>query len=71
MGWWRPLVDLGLFAVSVTLFLGSIQAFVDFRRRHAAGSGRASSYVAHADPWLPAAVILAGVGVVFLLRLIG
>ena len=71
MSWWRPLLDLGLFAITVTLFLGSIQAFVDFRRRQAAESERASSYVAHTDPWLPAAVILAGAGVALLLRLIG
>ena len=71
MGWGRPFLDLGLFVVTVTLFLGSIHAFVGFRRRQAAEAGRAASYVAHADPWLPAAVILAGAGVAVLLRLIG
>lgn len=67
----RPLVDLGLFAVTAGLFLGTVQAFVELRLRQALHAGQASRYVAHRDPWLPAAVLMGGAGAVLLLRLLG
>lgn len=71
MALWRPLVDLGLFLVTTALFLGTVQAFVEYRVRRAVQAGRASRYVAHQDPWLPAAVLLGGAGAVLVLRLVG
>jgi len=67
---WRPLRDLGLFALTASVLLGTVHAVVEFRLRQAAQTGRATRYVAHADPWLPVAVLVGGASAILLLQLI-
>jgi hypothetical protein len=64
----QALQEVVLFGPFAVLFLGSAERFLAYRRRRALARGEERSYVAQADPWLPALLALIGAGWIALLH---